>query len=116
MSATGRERLRRCRSSTYDQARPWARSIKQRVLTHQMPPWHIDKSVGIQQFSNDRSLSDEQIATIVRWVDTGAPHGRLRRTCRRRSNGRRRRLAAAQRSVRPAGSDHQVGAVHHAAP
>ena len=60
---------------TYDQVRPWARSIKQRVLMHQMPPWSIDKTVGIQQFSNDRSLSDQQIATIVRWVDTGAPMG-----------------------------------------
>ena len=60
---------------TYDQARPWARSIKQRILMRQMPPWSIDKTVGIQQFSNDRSLSDQQIATIVRWVDSGAPMG-----------------------------------------
>jgi len=60
---------------TYEEARPWARSIKERVLTHQMPPWHLDKTVGIQQFQNDRSLSDEQIATIVRWVDSGSPMG-----------------------------------------
>ena len=40
-----------------------------------MPPWHIDKTVGIQKFKNDRSLSDEQIDTIVRWVDAGAPQG-----------------------------------------
>ena len=40
-----------------------------------MPPWHIDKTVGIQHFENDRSLSDEQIDTIVRWVDAGAPMG-----------------------------------------
>jgi len=38
-------------------------------------PWHLDKTVGIQQFQNDISLSDEQIATIVRWVDAGAPQG-----------------------------------------
>ena len=40
-----------------------------------MPPWHIDKTVGIQEFKNDRSLSDDQIATIVKWVDQGAPQG-----------------------------------------
>ena len=40
-----------------------------------MPPWHIDKTVGIQHFENDRSLSDDQIDTIVRWVDQGAPKG-----------------------------------------
>jgi len=60
---------------TYQEARPWAKSIKQRVATHNMPPWHLDKTVGIQHFSNDRSLSDEQVATIVRWVDEGAPQG-----------------------------------------
>jgi hypothetical protein len=60
---------------TFQEARPWARSIKERVSTRQMPPWHIDKSVGIQSFKNDMSLSDEQIGTIVRWVDAGAPQG-----------------------------------------
>ena len=63
---------------TYEEARPWARSIKSRVAARQMPPWHIDKTVGIQQFKNDRSLSDEQIDTIVRWVDAGAPKGDLK--------------------------------------
>src|SRR5690348_12127388 len=57
---------------TYQDARPWARSIKERVATRQMPPWHIDKSVGVQKFKNDMSLSDEQIETIVKWVDAGA--------------------------------------------
>ena len=60
---------------TYEETRPWARSIKNRVETHQMPPWHIDRSVGVQQFKNDMSLSEEQISTIVRWVDGGAPQG-----------------------------------------
>jgi len=60
---------------TYEQVRPWARSIKQRVTMRQMPPWSIDKTVGIQKFANDRSLSDDQIDTIVRWVDSGAPMG-----------------------------------------
>src|SRR5688572_14705300 len=49
---------------TYTEARPYARTIKNRVETRQMPPWHIDKTVGVQHFKNDRSLSDEQIATI----------------------------------------------------
>jgi len=60
---------------TYQETRPWARSIKERVVQRQMPPWHLDPSVGIKQFANDRSLSDEQIATIVKWVDSGAPQG-----------------------------------------
>ena len=60
---------------TYQQARPWARSIKQQVVARNMPPWHIDKHVGIQKFKNDISLSDKQIATISKWVDDGAPQG-----------------------------------------
>src|SRR5213596_3803408 len=60
---------------TYQEARPWARSIKERVATRQMPPWHIDRSVGVQKFKNDMSLSDEQVDTIVRWVDEGAVQG-----------------------------------------
>jgi hypothetical protein len=60
---------------TYEDARPWARSIKERVVKRQMPPWHLDKSVGVQSFQNDMSLSDAQIATIVKWVDSGAPQG-----------------------------------------
>ena len=60
---------------TYEETRPWAKSIRQRVITRNMPPWHLDKTVGIQQFQNDRSLTDAQIATIVRWVDAGAPMG-----------------------------------------
>ena len=60
---------------TYAEARPWARSIKERVALREMPPWHLDKTVGIRKYKNDRSLSDAEIATIVRWVDTGAPQG-----------------------------------------
>jgi hypothetical protein len=60
---------------TFQDARPWARSIKERVATRQMPPWHIDKSVGVQKFKNDMSLTDEQVDAIVRWVDAGAPQG-----------------------------------------
>src|SRR5439155_12467033 len=54
---------------TYKDVRPWAKSIRERVITRQMPPWHIDRSVGVQQFKNDMSLTDEQVNTIVRWVD-----------------------------------------------
>jgi mono/diheme cytochrome c family protein len=60
---------------TYEETRPWAKSIAARVSANQMPPWHIDKTVGIQKFKNDRSLSDAQIATIVGWVAAGSPKG-----------------------------------------
>src|SRR5207244_10657500 len=60
---------------TYEDARPWAKSIKEKVLMREMTPWHIDKNVGVQRFSNDISLSDEEIAVIARWVDNGAPRG-----------------------------------------
>ncbi len=82
---------------TYEETRPWAKAIRQRVITRQMPPWHIDKTVGVQKFKNDISLTDEQIATIVRWVDAGAPMGdpkdmpRAEAVAGRRTNGKRRR-------------------------
>src|ERR1700679_2161220 len=38
---------------TYEEARPWAKSIRQRVVTKQMPPWHIDQTVGVRHFKND---------------------------------------------------------------
>ena len=60
---------------TYSDTRPWARSIKERVVRRDMPPWHLDKTVGIRQYKNDRSLSDDEIATVARWVDSGAPQG-----------------------------------------
>jgi hypothetical protein len=60
---------------TYNEVRPWAKSIKERVATRDMPPWHLDKTVGIRKYKNDRSLSDSEIATIVKWVDSGAPQG-----------------------------------------
>jgi hypothetical protein len=60
---------------TYEDARPWAKSIKLKVVAREMPPWYIDKNVGVRHFKNDVSLSDEEIATIVKWVDAGAPKG-----------------------------------------
>ena len=63
---------------TYQDARPWARAIRERVSRREMPPWHLDKTVGIQNFKNDTSLTDDQITTIVAWVDGGAPMGNVK--------------------------------------
>ena len=63
--------------TSYEEVRPFAALIKDRVVNRVMPPWPIDKTIGIQKFKNDRSLSDEQIETIVRWVDSGAPKGEM---------------------------------------
>jgi hypothetical protein len=60
---------------SYEDARPWAKAIKQKVVAREMPPWFIDKNVGIQHFSNDVSLTDEEIATIVNWADGGGEKG-----------------------------------------
>jgi len=53
---------------TYNDARPWARAIKERVVKREMPPWFLDKNIGIQKYQNDPSLSDEEIATEAEWV------------------------------------------------
>ena len=64
---------------TYDDVRPWARSIKNRTGLRNrmgvMPPWYIEKDIGIQRFKDDWSLSDDEIATIAAWADSGAPRG-----------------------------------------
>jgi hypothetical protein len=60
---------------TYEDVRPWARAIQQRVASRDMPPWHLDKTVGIRRYKNDRSLSDAEISTIVHWVEGGAALG-----------------------------------------
>jgi hypothetical protein len=60
---------------TYEEVRPWARSIKTRVAARQMPPWHIDRNVGIQEFKGDLSLPDKDVETIVAWVDGGTRRG-----------------------------------------
>ena len=63
----------------YDEVRPWARSMKYRTGLRDkpgvMPPWYIEKDIGIQRFKNDPSLSDEEIAKIAAWADNGAPRG-----------------------------------------
>jgi hypothetical protein len=58
---------------TFEEARPWARAIKEKVVSRQMPPWFADRSAGT--FSNDPSLTDKELATIAAWVDAGAPQG-----------------------------------------
>ncbi len=60
---------------TYDEVRPWARSMKRRVESREMPPWFIDRSIGIHEYENDPSLTDAEITTISKWVDAGAPQG-----------------------------------------
>jgi len=61
---------------TYQEARPWARAMKQQVVQRNMPPWYIDRAVGIRQFKNDPSLSDQEIPTISAWVPryAGTPY------------------------------------------
>jgi hypothetical protein len=58
---------------TYQETRPWARAIKGKVESRQMPPWFADPQHG--RFANDRSLAQSDIDTIARWVDTGTPLG-----------------------------------------
>jgi len=64
---------------TYEEVRPWARAIKQRAAIRDrmgaMPPWYIEKNIGIQHYKNDPSLSDEEVAKLARWADNGAPRG-----------------------------------------
>jgi hypothetical protein len=64
---------------TYEDARPFARAIKQRTALRgrpgTMPPWFIEKNIGVQGFKDDISLSEAEIAAIARWADSGAPRG-----------------------------------------
>jgi hypothetical protein len=59
---------------SYADVRPWAKSIRKKVTSREMPPWGADPHYG--KFKDDRSLSDAQIQTIAAWVDAGAPKGR----------------------------------------
>jgi len=58
---------------SYDDARPWAKAIKEKVVLRQMPPWFADPKYGT--FANDPSLSAREIETISKWVDGGAARG-----------------------------------------
>src|ERR1700692_3138169 len=58
---------------SYEQARPWAKAMKEAVRLKKMPPWFADPHYG--SFSNDRSLSPKEIETIAAWAEAGAPEG-----------------------------------------
>src|SRR5438445_361324 len=58
---------------TYQQTRPWTKAIREAVLLKKMPPWFAEPGYG--PFANDRSLSAQEIDTLVKWVDAGAPEG-----------------------------------------
>src|SRR5262249_53304933 len=60
----------------YQSVRPWARSIRQAVLSRKMPPWFADARYGV--FANDRRLSDQEISIIEAWVDGGSSEGHWR--------------------------------------
>src|SRR5438477_10115143 len=58
---------------TYEQARPWAATMKVVVKQKRMPPWFADPNYG--HFANDRSLTDKEISTILAWANSGTPKG-----------------------------------------
>ena len=57
----------------YKEVRPWARAIREKVATRDMPPWHADPKYG--EWRNDRRMSQADIDSILKWVDTGAKEG-----------------------------------------
>jgi len=59
--------------TTYEEARPWAKAIKEEVLERRMPPWGAVKGFG--EFQDDRGLTPEEISMIADWVEGGAPEG-----------------------------------------
>ncbi len=60
---------------TYQEVRRYATRIAERVVKRQMPPWPVDMTLGVTEFKNDPSLTDEEIRTIADWVMAGAPMG-----------------------------------------
>ena len=67
---------------TYEDVRPWARAIKERIARapndpERMPPWFIEKNIGIQEYKDDISLTDDEIEIFAAWADAGAPRGNL---------------------------------------
>jgi hypothetical protein len=61
---------------SYSETRPWAKAIKEAVITKKMPPWFAGPNVG--HFKNERKLTPERIKTLVAWADTGATEGDVR--------------------------------------
>ena len=63
--------------TSYDEVRPWAPLIRLKVLEREMPPYQYDNDIGVQELKNDWRMSDEDIDTIIAWVDAGSPMGNL---------------------------------------
>src|SRR5436190_8949119 len=55
---------------TYKEVRPWAKAIREKIATREMPPWHVDSQYG--KWENDRRLSQKDIDAVVAWIDSGA--------------------------------------------
>jgi hypothetical protein len=62
--------------SSYEQTRPWARSIKEKTVSREMPPFHATGAIG--RYQHDPRLTDDEIATITKWVDSGAAKGNVK--------------------------------------
>ena len=58
---------------TYKEVRPWAKAIREKVATRQMPPWHLDSQYG--KWENDRRLTQKDVDAVVAWIDGGAAEG-----------------------------------------
>lgn len=75
--------------TTYQEVRRYASRIKDRTAIRDrmgaMPPWYAERDIGIHEFVNDPSLSDEDLALIQAWADNGAPEGNPAPTCPRPS-------------------------------
>jgi hypothetical protein len=61
---------------TYEETRPWARALREKVVSRAMPPFHATGAIG--RYQHDPRLTDEEIATITKWVDSGAPKGNVK--------------------------------------
>jgi hypothetical protein len=59
--------------TSYKEIRPWAKSIREKIIAKEMPPWHADPAHG--KWANDRRMAQADIDTIVKWIDAGAPEG-----------------------------------------
>jgi hypothetical protein len=59
--------------TSYKEIRPWAKSIREKIIAKEMPPWHADPTHG--KWANDRRMAQSDIDTIVKWIDAGAPEG-----------------------------------------
>ena len=92
---------------TYEQSRPYARSIRQRVITRNMPPWHIDKTVGIQHFANDRSLSEQGDRHHRALGGSAAPQGDVKDMPKPKVWADERRMELCAAVWRPSGSDRE---------